>query len=124
MTVFVKCKDLIVYTLQTTNNTQRFPKKIRFTITNRLQEMTLLMYENLLMANEIFPADQEDVRERKRHQRKTLALSKQVSFLIELSLEQGRILPESASYWSGLVEEVQDLTENWMQSDGRRFIDI
>lgn len=124
MTVFTKCKDLIAYTLQITNNTNRFPKKIRFTITNRLQEMSLLMYDNLLMANEIFPIDQEDIRERKRHQRKALALSRQVLFLIELSLEQDRIEPGSASYWSGLIEEVQKLTGKWMQSDSRRFQDI
>lgn len=121
MTVFAKCRDLIAYTMQITNNTKRFPKKIRFTITNRLQDMTLQMYENLLMANEIFPADVEDVRERKRYQQKTLALSKQVLFLIELSLEQGRIEAGSASYWSGLVEEIQKLTGKWMQSDSRRF---
>ncbi|MBG9548360.1 four helix bundle protein [Cytobacillus firmus] len=121
MTVFAKCRDLIAYTFQITNNTTRFPKRIRFTVTNRLQEMTLLMYENLLMANEIFPVDAEDVRERKRYQQKTLALSKQVLFLIELSLEQGRIEAGSASYWSGLVEEVQKLTGKWMQSDSRRF---
>ena len=124
MTVFTRCKDLIAYTLQITNNTNRFPKKIRFTITNRLQDMVLQMYENLLMANEIFPVDQEDIRERKRYQRKTLAVSKQVLFLVELSLEQGRIEPESASYWAGLVEEVQKLTGKWMQSDSRRFQDI
>ncbi|MFD1203605.1 four helix bundle protein [Sporosarcina contaminans] len=114
MTVFTRCKDLIAYSLQITNNTNRFPKKIRFTITNRLQDMVLKMYENLLMANEIFPIDQEDIRERKRYQRKTLAISKQVLFLVELSLEQGRIEPNSASYWSGLVEEIQKLTAKWM----------
>lgn len=121
MAVFAKCKDLISYTFRITNNTNRFPKKIRFTITNRLQEMTLLMYENLLMANEIFPVDLYDVRERKNYQRKTLALSKQVLFLIELSLEQGRIEESSASHWAGLVEDVQRLTVNWMKSDSRRF---
>lgn len=124
MTVFTKCKDLIDYTFQITNNTKRFPKRIRFTITNRLQEITLLMYENLLLANEIFPVDLYDVRERKNYQRKTLALSKQVLFLIELSLEQERIEESSASHWAGLVEDVQRLTGKWMQSDSRRFEDL
>lgn len=122
--MFAKCKDLIAYTLQITNNTNRFPKKIRFTITNRLQDMALLMYENLLMANEIFPVDQEDIRERKQYQRKALVISKQLLFLIELSLAQERIEPGSASYWAGLVEEVQKLTGKWMVSDSRRFQDI
>lgn len=121
MTVFVKCKDLIAYTFQITNNTDRFPKKVRFTLTNRLQNKVLDMYDNLLDANEIFPIDVEDVKERKRCQRKTLSLSKQVSFLIEMSLEKNRIEPEQASYWIGLVADVQNLTFNWMESDSRRF---
>lgn len=122
--MFARCKDLIAYTFRITNNTKRFPKKIRFTITNRLQEMTLLMYENLLMANEIFPVDIYDVRDRKNYQRKTIALSKQVLFLIEVSLKQERIQASSASHWAGLVEEVQRLTANWMRSDGKRFSNL
>lgn len=122
--MFSKSTDLIAYTLRITNNQSRFPKKIRFSITNRLQDASLLIYDNLLIANEIDPVDIEDYRERKRHHRKALALCKRVLFLIEDSLEQDRIEEGSCSFWSGLVVEVQSRTEDWMESDIKRFKDL
>lgn len=121
MAVFAKAKDLIRYTLQVTNNPKRFSKRVRFTLTNRLQEKVLLIYERLIEANELFPETDNDYRERRRLQRMNLATCKQILFLIELSLEQGRIEECQASHWAGLVEDVQSLTAKWMQSDYRRF---
>lgn len=34
--VIVKCKDLIKHTFTITNSTERFPKKYRFTLVNRI----------------------------------------------------------------------------------------
>lgn len=124
MTVLAKCKDLIAYTFQITNNTQRFSKKVRFTLTNRLQDKTLRIYENLIEANEIFPETSSDFRERRSLQRNSLALCKQILFLIELSLERKSIEERQASYWSGIVEHVQRLTYKWMESDYRRFSEL
>lgn len=36
--VIVKCKDLIKHTFTITNSTERFPKKYRFTLVNRIQD--------------------------------------------------------------------------------------
>ncbi|WJY27489.1 four helix bundle protein [Sporosarcina trichiuri] len=124
MAVCAKTKDLIRYTMQITNNPQRFSKRVRFTLTNRLQEKVLLMYEQLIEANELYPETAADFRERRRLQRKTLALCKQVAFLIELSLDQKRIEDRQASHWAGLVHDVQSLTAKWMQSDYRRFSEL
>lgn len=38
--VIVKCKDLIKHTFTITNSTERFPKKYRFTLVNRIQDKT------------------------------------------------------------------------------------
>jgi hypothetical protein len=37
--------DLIDYTLNLTDNAKHFPKKVRFTIVNRIQERVLSIYE-------------------------------------------------------------------------------
>lgn len=37
---------LIDYTLDLTDNTKHFPKKVRFTIVNRIQDHVLSIYEN------------------------------------------------------------------------------
>ena len=47
--------NLIDYTLNLTDNTKHFPKKVRFTLVNRIQDHVLSIYEKLLAANEIYP---------------------------------------------------------------------
>lgn len=42
--VIVKCKDLIKHTFTITNSTERFPKKYRFTLVNRIQDKAYLQY--------------------------------------------------------------------------------
>lgn len=43
--VIVKCKDLIKHTFTITNSTERFPKKYRFTLVNRIQDKAVDIYE-------------------------------------------------------------------------------
>lgn len=47
--------NLIDYTMNLTDNTKHFPKKVRFTMVNRIQDHVLSIYEKLLAANEIYP---------------------------------------------------------------------
>lgn len=51
--VIVKCKDLIKHTFTITNSTERFPKKYRFTLVNRIQDKAVDIYECALEANEL-----------------------------------------------------------------------
>lgn len=50
---------LIDYTLDLTDNVNRFPKKVRFSIVNRIQGHVMAIYDDLLEANEIFPIRDE-----------------------------------------------------------------
>lgn len=64
---------LIDYTLDLTDNANRFPKKVRFSIVNRIQGHVMAIYDDLLEANEIFPIrDEADRLERLRLQRAAL----------------------------------------------------
>lgn len=121
LAVFAKCRDLISYTLQVTNNTKRFPKKARFTFTNRIQDKTLLLYENLLEANEIFPKNEQEKREREKLQRRVLVLCKELLFLIDLSFQQQYINAKSCEHWTKLVLNVKYMTAKWMSIDKKRF---
>lgn len=112
LAVFAKTRDLITYTLRITNNPERFSKKIRFTITNRIQDKVITLYECLLEAGEI-PKDNP---ERVNLQGKALVLCKNLLFLVDLSLEQGYINPQSAEHWSKLILNVKRMTAQWMQS--------
>ena len=52
MKVFDKAQILIEYTINITDNTNRFPKKARFTFVDRMQNLVLDVYTKLSMANE------------------------------------------------------------------------
>lgn len=83
--------NLIDYTLNLTDNTKHFPKKVRFTLVNRIQDHVLSIYEKLLAANEIYPIrSAEDKARRLTLQRDALTACKMLLFFIELYQEHGR----------------------------------
>lgn len=43
--VIVKAKDLVKHTFTITNSTERYPKKYRFTLVNRIQDKAVDIYE-------------------------------------------------------------------------------
>ena len=54
--VIVKAKDLVKHTFTITNSTERYPKKYRFTLVNRIQDKAVDIYECVLEANGIRPS--------------------------------------------------------------------
>lgn len=109
MTVFIKAKDLINYTFTITDNTKRFPKKVRFTFVNRMQNLALDIYSKLLKINEI------PINQRKPLQIDVLSDIKTLLFLIELSLKQGYINIHQCEIWTKKALDVKYLTAAWMK---------
>lgn len=64
---------MIHFTLTITDNATRFPKKIRFSVTNKIQGHALAIYDNLVEVNEIFPImDDQDNRSFRRRSSMTI----------------------------------------------------
>ena len=110
--VIVKCKDLIKHTFTITNSTERFPKKYRFTLVNRIQDKAVDIYECALEAQEF--------KERQRLQAKAMTYCKELLFFIELSHEQGFISTSSCEYWSKLALDVKYMLAAWKKRDRAR----
>lgn len=110
--VIVKAKDLVKHTFTITNSTERYPKKYRFTLVNRIQEKAVDIYEMTLEANEH--------RQRQRLQAKALTYCKELLFFIELSQEMGFISMKSCEYWSKLALEVKYMIAAWKKRDKAR----
>lgn len=49
--VIIKAKDLVKHTVKLTSNCNKFPKKYRFTLCDRMQNKAMSIYELLLEAN-------------------------------------------------------------------------
>jgi hypothetical protein len=120
LTVITKAKDLIKHTYTLTENTERFPKKYRFTLVNRLQERATDIYECLLEANELDLRDPEEAKERQKLQARALTYCKELLFFLELSFELNRINAKSLEYWSKLAFDVMYMTKAWKRRDKSR----
>ena len=113
----MKCKDLIKHTFTITNSTERFPKKYRFTLVNRIQDKAVDIYECALEANELNLLDAQEFKERQRLQAKAMTYCKELLFFIELSHEQGFISTNSCEYWSKLALDVKYMLAAWKKRD-------
>lgn len=97
--IITKAKDLVKHTFMMTSE-RRFPKKYRFTIVNRLHDLTLDIFQHIQEANELDLADPQEYRERRYEQKKALTECKTVLFLIELSFEKELISSEQCAEWT------------------------
>ena len=110
--VIVKCKDLIKHTFTITNSTERFPKKYRFTLVNRIQDKAVDIYECALEANELNLLDAQEFKERQRLQAKAMTYPVETTFayyrLVELehtgTIEESITYPETA----GICEKLEN----------------
>ena len=117
--IITKAKNLVKHTFLMTNE-RRFPKKYRFTIVNRLHDLTLDIFECIQEANELDLSDPAEYRERRYQQKKALTKCKTVLFLIELSLENGLISNDQCAAWSKCVLDVKYMTAKWRKQDRER----
>ena len=101
--------------------TQKSPKQYRYTFVTRMQNLTPDIIENLLRANDIFPADRNAVKERRSFQQQALTDVKLLSYFSMLAMEQGCILPKQFEQISRLSEDCRYLTAAWISSDQKRF---
>lgn len=109
---------LIDYTLDLTDNAKRFPKRVRFSITNKIQGHVMAIYDDLLEANEIFPIRTEaDRSERLRLQRTALTECKKLLHMIELSKKRTYIDKDTFDYWTKLTLDVKFMTAKWYKAE-------
>lgn len=109
---------LVDYTLELTDNTKHFPKKVRFSIVNRIQDRVLAIRDDLVDANEIFPIlDEQDKIDRLKLQRRALTGCKKLLYLIELSKKRGYIDTGTFDYWTKLTLDVKFMTAAWYKAE-------
>lgn len=112
LTVIVKSKQLAVYTIIKTSNCNKFPKKYRFTLVDKMQVKALEIYENLFEANQL-----KVTSERNRHQSRAITLCDELNFFIELCVECKIIPIDETEYWAKLVSDVKHLALAWRSKD-------
>lgn len=116
--VILKAKVLAKHTLQITSNCNRYPKKYRFSLVDKMQNKSLEIYEYLHEANRTDL--REYARERSELQTKAITHCDELLFYIELSHELNIINAGSMEYWSKMVSDVKHMAIAWRSKDKQR----
>lgn len=109
--VIVKAKDLAVHSFKLTSNCNRYPKKYRHSLVDRIQIKSLDIYETLLEANRINNVSHK--RERCEMITKAITICDEMLFYIELSMMLNLLTDKSAEYWSQMVRDVKYMSIAW-----------
>ena len=115
--VIIKAKELTVHTIKLTSNCKKIPKKYRFTLCDRMQNKSMIIYELLLEANR---THLDNIVLRNQLQSKVILSCDELLFYIELCLQLNIIEPNSAEYWSKLVSDIKFMTIKWRTKDKER----
>ena len=109
--VIVKAKELAVYSFKLTSNCNRYPKKYRHSLVDRIQIKSMDLYETLLEANRIHNVTHK--RDRCEAITQAIALCDEILFYIELSMSLELLADNSAAYWSKMVHDVKYMSIAW-----------
>ena len=118
--VITFAKNLCSYVMTIT---QKSPKQFRFSLVGRMQSYVLDIVEELYYANDIYvtPASRTGWAQRQAHQRKAMAALKLLSWVAQVSMEQGAIQPKQFEQISEQCWNTQNLLGAWIISDQKRL---
>ena len=113
--VIVKAKELMKHTYVLTSNANRYPKKFRHSLVDRMQIVSMDIYEILLEANRINNRTEKYIR--CETITKAIMNCDKLLTYIELSMELELLNSKSAAYWSKMVSDVKYMAIAWRTAE-------
>ena len=115
--VIIKAKELAVHSFKLTSNCNRYPKKYRHSLVDRIQIKSLEIYDALLEANSINNMRTKLLR--CDTITKAITYCNELMFYIELSMLLGLLNYNSAEYWSKMVADVKYMAIAWRSKESK-----
>ena len=123
LTIITKARDLVDETM---SRTKKFDKRLRFTLSNRIDEKALDVLEAIVEANEINPAIETDPQRRAklcmvRFDLQTSALTgcKMLLIFLDIAKTHGQIDNRACEFWTKRVLDVKYMTAAYMHWNWR-----
>ena len=113
--VIVKAKELAVHTFKLTANCNRYPKKFRHSLVDRIQIKSLEIRDTLLEANRINNMTHKN--QRCEMITRAITFCDELLFYIEMSMNMGLLSDSSTAYWSKMVTDVKYLAIGWRKKE-------
>ena len=116
--VIIKAKELMKHTYLLTSNSNRYPKKYRHSLVDRMQITSMDILKTLRKANRINNVANKVLR----CETITEAIGCCDDLLdhIELSMELKLINDKSTAYWSKMVSDVKHMAIAWRTSERKQ----
>jgi len=115
LNVIVKAKSLAIHSFKLTSNCNRYPKKYRHSLVDKIQTKSLEIFDTLLEANTINNVTHK--RLRCETITKAITYCDQLLFYIELSMNLNLLVDKSAQYWSNMVRDVKYMAIAWRKAE-------
>ncbi|MGN0489421.1 MAG: four helix bundle protein [Ruminococcus sp.] len=109
--VIVKAKELALHSFKLTSNCNRYPKKYRHSLVDKIQIKSLEVYETLLEANRVNNITNKF--QRCETITKAITYCDEILFYIELSMNLSLLNEQSAAFWSKMVSDVKFMSIAW-----------
>ena len=109
--VIVKAKELAVHSFKLTSNCNRYPKKYRHSLVDKIQIKSLEIYETLIEANRVNNITNKF--QRCETITKAITYCDEILFYIELSMNLSLLNKQSAAFWSQMVSDVKFMSIAW-----------
>ena len=117
--------DLCDYTLQITAAEKHFPKRYRWSITNRILQLTFDIDDHLVYANSVYVREGDgSLLRRQTHQLEALELTNVLLRNIDRAYRRLGIDSDRIEYWTGQIKELQRLIRGWYRKDKERYESI
>ncbi|MBQ8965877.1 four helix bundle protein [Ruminococcus sp.] len=119
--VITRANELAAYTIKICSNEKNFPKRYRWCISNKLVEAALSINNNIVAANSVYVADNDEQAYNLRRQYQTKALAETYALLsmIDIAYRTFGIESGRVEFWTHLAKEVQALLRNWRKSESK-----
>ena len=119
--VLTRARELKTHTLGICTNTNNFPKRYRWCITNDIIKEVCELCRLIVRANSIRidKINEQDCKRRFLYQKQAYELTEVILEDIDTAYAFFRIPSNSIEYWVSLVMDVQNLLKGWMRSDIR-----
>ena len=119
--VITKAKDLgnYIYTI-----TDKSPKKFRFTLVSKLQNLSIAVIENLYRANSVYVRGSNDtarIEKRKGYQKEAYVSLKLLNYFAWMARKQQCILPKQFEQIAKQSTEVSQMLLGWSKSDKKKY---
>ena len=115
--LIVKAEELAEHSFRLTSNSDRYPKKYRHSLADRIQLKSLDIYDTLLEANTINNVTRKA--ERCEMITKAITYCTQLLFYIKLSMRLNLLSGGSAEYWSKLATDVKHMAIAWRTKESK-----